>query len=492
LQDTSTIQKLKDNLTYESLWSAITQKSFYQFVKYFWDTIIAEEPVWNWHIEYLCNELQEIGMRVARREPKEYDYYLINVPPGSSKSTIISEMYPIWCWTIDATQRFICGSYASTPAEDIAEKSYNIYKSDKFKRLFPHLVEESSGGKTHFKNGLKGERYTTSTGSAITGIHAHQKIIDDPMSPQIAYSKVERDRANKWVSETLGSRDVSAEMTVTIVVMQRLHQQDTTGYLLAKEKEGLRIKHICIPAEVSNNIKPELLKEKYVDGLFDPKRFSISTLVKKKTELGSYGYAGQMQQRPSPEDGGIWKKHWFQVIRRDRAPDGMVVNFQGDTAYTANSMNDPTGMIPYYVENNQVFITHAISVYKEFPELLEWVPAYTKQKGYDGRSRIWIEPKASGKSIVQMAKRSTNLNILESQPPKEDKVTNAHSVSAIIETGKVILHEGAWNDEFLDQISAFPNGDHDEYIDIIVAIVKRHLMPSGQNNSINAASILRR
>ena len=98
------------------------KRSFYEFVQYFWDTIIAEEPIWNWHIKYLCDELQTIGERVAKRQNKEYDYYIINVPPGSSKSTIISEMYPLWCWTIDPTQRFICGSYASTPAEDISEK----------------------------------------------------------------------------------------------------------------------------------------------------------------------------------------------------------------------------------------------------------------------------------------------------------------------------------------------------------------------------------
>jgi hypothetical protein len=217
----------------------LCRRSFYFFVQYFWDTIIAEPLIDNWHIKYLCEELQSIGTRIKNRQVKEYDYYIINIPPGSSKSTIISEMYPLWCWAIDETQRFICGSYASTPAEDIAEKCYNIFHSEKYRKLFPHLVQNASGGKTHFKNGLKGERYTTSTGSGITGIHAHQKIIDDPMNPQIAASMVERDRANKWISETIGSRNVDANVTVTIVVMQRLHEKDTTGYLLGKE--GLRI-----------------------------------------------------------------------------------------------------------------------------------------------------------------------------------------------------------------------------------------------------------
>ena len=253
------------------------RRSFYEFVKYFWDTIIAEEPVWNWHIEYICDELQKVGERVKARQEKEYDYYIINVPPGSSKSTIVSEMYPLWCWTIDPTQRFICGSYASTVAEDLAEKCFNVYNSDKFRALYPDLVKKQSGGKTHFKNGLRGERFTTSTGSAVTGVHAHQKILDDPMSPAIADSDKERNTANKWVSETLSTRNVSSEITVTIIVMQRLHAHDTTGYILAKPL--LKVKHICLPAELSEDVRPVELKEKYVGGLFDPVRLSRQSLL---------------------------------------------------------------------------------------------------------------------------------------------------------------------------------------------------------------------
>lgn len=493
MQSTSTIQKLKSSLTYESIWRAIVQKSFYEFVKYFWDTIIAEEPVWNWHIKYLCNELQEIGERVflkdrgrkdekgepiLERLPKLFDVFIFNVPPGSSKSTIISEMYPIWCWTQDPTQRFICGSYASTPAEDIAEKCFNIYKSDKFKRLFPELVKEASGGKTHFKNGLKGERYTSSTGSAITGIHAHQKIIDDPMNPQIAASQLERTRANKWASETLGSRDVSADITVTILVMQRLHQMDTTGYYLSKASEGLRIKHICIPAELSDNIRPSDISQYYVDGLFDPVRFPKTVLIKKKTELGSYGYAGQMAQRPSPEEGGIIKKQWLQTIQRPPVKPneiGRIVHFQMDTAYTEKQSNDPTAILAYYLENNFLYVSHVQSVWKEFPDLIKWLPEYVKSQGYDHRSKIYVEPKASGKSVVQQLKKTSGLNIVESVAPKDDKLTRAHLVSPKIEVGRIILHEGPWNDHFINQVISFPNAEHDDEWDCLIEAILREL-----------------
>jgi predicted phage terminase large subunit-like protein len=468
----------------------LCRRSFYFFVQYFWNTIIAEQPVWNWHIKYLCEELETIGRRVAERGAKEYDYYIINIPPGSSKSTIISEMYPLWCWAIDPTQRFICGSYASTPAEDIAEKCFNIYNSEKFALLFPQLVKNSSGGKTHFKNGLKGERYTTSTGSGITGIHAHQKIIDDPMSPAIANSVIERDRANKWVSETIGSRNVDADMTVTIIVMQRLHQMDTTGYLLAKE--GLRIKHICLPAELSDNVKPESLRDYYADGLFDPIRRSKNSLLTAKTELGSYGYAGQMQQRPAPEEGGIIKKAWFGITNKPLPmPVEATINFQLDTAYTKDTNNDPTAVVAYYIRGNNLYIAHASSVWKEFPDLITWLSPHVKELGYRGNSMIYCEPKASGISVVQTIRTSTDLNIVESEAPKDDKLTRLYTVSPKIEAGRVYLHEGPWNEAFISQITSFPNADHDDEVDCLTAIIKRELMGgdfSSDSEELNAVA----
>jgi len=450
----------------------LCKRSFYEFVQYFWDTIIAEQPIWNWHIKYLCDELQQIGTKVANREQKDYDYIIINVPPGSSKSTIISEMYPLWCWTIDQTQRFICGSYASTPAEDISEKCYNIYKSDKFLQLFPELVKKSTGGKTGFTNGLLGERYTTSTGSGITGIHAHQIILDDPMSPAVSASLVERTVANKWVSETISSRKVSNDISVVIIVMQRLHELDTTGYLLSKK--DLKIKHICIPAEVSKDINPPELKSYYIDGLFDPIRRNRESLNTTKTDLGSYGYAGQMMQRPAPLEGGMIKKNWFPIIERAEVPPG-VVNFYLDPAYTAKQTNDPTGAQAYIAANGNLYILFSTSVWKEFPDLCAWLPEWVKQWGYSNQSRIRIEPKASGKSIVQQIKSTTGLNVIEDQAPKDDKVTRVNSASPKMEAGRVFLVRGSWNEAYLNQMASFPNGVHDDEVDCTTAAIENEL-----------------
>lgn len=449
------------------------QGGFYSFVKYFWDTIIAEKPVWNWHIKYLCDELENIGRRVAARLPKEYDYYIINISPGSSKSTIVSEMYPIWCWTIDPSQRFICASSSATIAEDLADRSYRVYQSDKFKDLYPELVEKSSGGKTNFKNGLKGERYTTSSSSVITGVHAHQKLLDDILDSQGANSNVERSKVNKWLKETISSRNVDADITTTVLVMQRLHEDDPTGHLLANK--ALKIKHICIPAELSEDVKPVELKEYYQDGLFDSLRKNKDVLRVMKADLGSYGYAGQMMQRPSPEGGGILKKEWFSIVQKEK-PHRVNINFQIDPAYTSNTDNDPTAIIGYYKYMNEVFITSVISIYKDFPDLLLWLPEYLKENGYDDNSMVYCEPKASGLSIMQQIQRSTNLNMTASEPPREDKLSRVHAISPKIESKRVSLLYGGWNDSFINQCSSFPRAVHDDEVDCLSAIVIRELL----------------
>lgn len=455
----------------------LCRRSFYYFVQYFWDTIIAERPVWNWHLEYICAELQKEGIRVKDRRKKDYDYLIINVPPGSSKSTICSEMYVLWCWTIDASIRFICGSYAATPAEDIAGKCFKIYNSEKYARLFPHLVAKASGGKTHFQNGLLGERYTTSTGSAITGIHAHIRIMDDAMNPTIASSDAERATANKFTTETLSTRSVDEDISITILVMQRLNENDTTGYILNLRQAGVRVKHICLPVEISEKIRPipEDVAVNYVDGLLDPKRKSREVLATKKAELGSYGYSGQMLQSPSPPEGGILKKPWFPIVPRASVPEGLIVHFQLDTAYTEKQQNDPSGITAYCTDGNFAYILWSTSVKKEFPALCEWVKIFVQQHGYSDRSKIYIEPKASGISVVQQLKHTTKLNVIEDESPDKSKLARVNAASPKCEAGRVVFVNGPWNDDTLNQYTHFPNGAHDEEVDNLSAIVAREL-----------------
>ncbi|MBE0666685.1 MAG: hypothetical protein IH593_03335, partial [Bacteroidales bacterium] len=247
------------------------KKRFYYFVLQFWNTIIREDFEDNWHIEALCDELQTLGEFIVKREKKPYDL-LINIPPGTTKSTIATIMWHPWLWANDPTIRVITNSYSNDLSIEHATKSKDVILSEKYLALFPDVkIRRDKSGKQNYENTLTGFRYATSTGSTITGFHGHVIINDDPQNPKQAASEALREQANEHL-KTLSSRKVKKANTPMVTIMQRLDELDVTGTLLAKK--GTTIRHICLPAELSDKVKPESLKSKYVNGLLDPNRLS--------------------------------------------------------------------------------------------------------------------------------------------------------------------------------------------------------------------------
>lgn len=449
-----------------------SKRSFFDFVRLFWDVIIKEKPVYNWHIQYLCDELQKLSPYIISRQAKPYDV-VINIPPGTSKSTICTIMFPVWLWTQDSTIRVITNSYSSDLSTEHAIKSRDIILSDKFKQLFPDVkLRADKSAKQNYENVDGGARYTTSTGGTITGKHAHIIINDDPLNPSQASSEADRKSANEH-TKTLSSRKIDKENTPTITVMQRLHEEDVTGYLLSKKSES--IKHICLPAEDSERVKPIELKQRYIEGLLDPVRMSKSVLNEAKIDLGSYGYANQYGQEESPSDGGLLKVAWFDIIDWQSDFNNIVWNTAVDSAYSEDIKNDESAFLQFGQINNEMIIRHCEGVYKEFPDLVRHTTSYSSLYGYSDKSMIYVEPKASGKSLVQTVKRETTINIKEDTPPHKDKVSRASDVSPICEAKRVKLIRGNWNDAFLDQVRMFPNGKQDGKIDCLSIAINNSL-----------------
>jgi predicted phage terminase large subunit-like protein len=446
---------------------------FFYFVRLFWDVIIAEEAVFNWHIEYLCRELEIIARSIVKRERKPYDL-IINIPPGTTKTTIITIMFPAWIWTLDGTIRIISNSYAEELSLEHATKSRDIITSDKYKRLFPEIeLRRDKSAKSAYENTATGARYTTSTGSKITGRHSHLILSDDPLNPSQAASEAGRKGAIEH-TKTLATRKVNKANTPTVTIMQRLHEEDVTGYLLSKDIK--KIKHICLPAELTDDVKPAELRERYVDGLLDPVRLSREVLDEQKSDLGSIQYSCQYDQNPTAEGGNIIKKDWFRYIHPDdfeRLHRNEPMVFFVDTAFTEKTENDPSGAIAVCKIGNDLYVTDAKKWRLKFPDLIKALPAYVKDKGYSNVSTIRIEPKANGLSVIHQLQRTTGLNVVPIQIPlnengrQQDKIQRANAASPTVECGRIFLVSGAWNEDFVDEICGFPNKAHDEYMDAL-------------------------
>lgn len=452
-------------LSHDKALAEVCKRSFYRFFLEFWETIESEPLVDNWHIEYLCDELQEVAQRVFKRESKEYDL-IVNIPPGTSKSSIGTVMFPVWCWINMPESRTISSSYSASLSISHAVKSRDIILSDKFKRLYPDIqIKKDQSGKSEYKNTLHGERIATSTGGTITGKHGHFIIIDDPLNPKEASSDVELNNANSYIDQTLNSRKVDKKVTVTILIMQRLHENDPTGKILSKDKE---IKHICLPAELSDSVSPSELKDKYVDGLLDPLRMDKAVLKEAKTDLGSYGYSGQMMQTPSPEGGGIWKKWFVPVPDKDFPTTLESYGTDWDLAYTEKETNSASAYIVSGKMGNNIYIDNAGYVFKEFPDLIRFMSELPETH--------YIEGKASGKSAKQTLKNE-GINAVEVDVTGGDKVARARMATPTAESGRVYVRESLldllYNDD-KQGILKFPNASHDDLADALAQAIQRH------------------
>ena len=459
----------------------LCEMSFYEFFKAAWIVVEPAVPLsTNWHHKYICDLLQQECERVIAQKPKDKDV-IINVPFRSTKSLIVTVMFPVWAWIKSPKLRFITSSYSATLSIELATKSRDIIFSDWFKSRWGDVfhIKKDQNLKERYENNFVGMRRATSVGGTVTGQGGDFLIVDDPLSPQMASSATERDNANEWYRTTFYSRLNQPDIGVRIIIMQRVHEDDLTGFLLGRETR-LKYKHICIPAKSGDdNIKPKHLEEFYDKdtGLFWEDRFSQRTLDDYKSALGSYGYAGQLQQTPTPLDSGMIHKDWFKVDRY--RVDDSVVNFVIDPAYTADQKNDPSALLAYTYKDNKWQIVDCVNVYKEFPDLVKFIQQWVAKNGYTNRSRIFVEPKASGKSIVQTLVRETGLNVKEDKPPTKDKVARVSDVSASLESGRVSLLNGDWNDEFLDQLTKFPAAKHDDMVDCLVMAVNKEIWSGG-------------
>jgi hypothetical protein len=222
------------------------------FVKEFWDIIVPNKLIWNWHMGAMCEEIQHSDKRVFNRLPKEKDM-IINIPPGTSKTKIVSIMSTAWEFANMPEIKVFVGSFSDAAVSGIADEIKLLMRSAKYRYFFPGTVIRKDMDSLHnFKTTSNGEFYAFTVGGTITSKHADILKVDDPLNPKMAASAADLAGVNKFFDKTLPTRKVDKEVTPTYLIMQRLAVNDPTGHLL--EKKGKDINHICLPGTLSKNV----------------------------------------------------------------------------------------------------------------------------------------------------------------------------------------------------------------------------------------------
>jgi len=454
------------------------RRSFPYFIRTFWDEVSPDALKWNWHIDVLCEELTGLAERVAKGLPKKHDL-VINVPPGTTKSITCSIMFPVWCWTRWEWMRFITCSYSGALSLEHAEYSRELVRSDTFQKLFPDLsIKYDKDTKSNFRiqrktldeNGqekiiIGGNRYSTSVGGTLTGFHGHVLIVDDPLDPQRAVSDVEVKKANRWIEQTLSTRKVNKAVTPTILIMQRLHQNDPSGHLLAKEKKNLR--HVCLPGEIRHyreEVKPTHLVERYVDDLLDPVRMDWDVLEEMEQDLGQYGYAGQVGQRPTPPGGGMFKVDMFEVVDHILSPPVKTARYW-DKAGTQDDGAFSVGVKMSQLRNGK-FLIHDVKRGQWSSDIRE--QHIRSRAEADGRDvTVWIEqePGSGGKESAESTIKNLAGFVVYADRPTGDKVYRADPYSVQVNSGNVLLLRGDWNRDFIEEHRFFPFSTYKDQVD---------------------------
>lgn len=442
---------------------SIGRESFYHFFREFWNHIVHETLVPNWHIKYLCDELQTVAERVFAGEEKEYDM-VINVPPGSTKSTICSQMFPAWCWTRMPSAKFICASYANAIALKDSIRTRDIVQSELYQRCFPDIqLREDENMKGLFVNTQKGFRYSAGIGGAVTGYHGHFLIVDDPLNPEAAVSEAELAATNRWMQQTLPSRKVDKKVSVTILIQQRLHQADPSGEMIEKAN-GNRLKHICLPAVLTDKVSPPELSEFYQDGLLDPIRLNQTVLRDMEKDLGAYGYASQILQDPVPLGGGMFQVDKFQL--EDERPNQFVKRVRSwDKAGTEDGGAYSVGVEMGVDKDGDFWVLDVVRGQWGSHRREEMIKLTAEVDGEDVDILLEIEGGSGGKESGENTVRNLAGYRVITYHPTGDKEARAYPFSSQVGAGNVHVLKRPWTREFIEEYRFFPNSRFKDQVD---------------------------
>lgn len=420
----------------------------------------------------MSKHFEEIAMFLESVYALKITRGIVNIPPRYGKTELIIKIFISWCIAKNNDSKFIHLSYSDSLALDNSAQTKEYIQSEAYQSLWKMTLKKDAQSKSKWFNEFGGGMYATASGGAITGFGAGGTnenvfggaiLIDDPLKPDDAFSEVKRNAVNNRYNNTIRSRTNNRNVPV-IIVMQRLHEDDLSGYLL-NGGSGEEWTHLNLPALDENN--NPLWEDKHTFEELENIR-----------QADSYTFAGQYMQTPAPDEGGEWKKNWFEIVDKNTIPlHSLRWELIIDGAYTKSTANDPTGYQVGAKYNNDYIILSSVDRYLELPELLKDIPNYINSQPVK-IGMILIEPKASGKSLRQMISSNTGYNVAEIKSPfvGNSKIENVRACSNSIEGGRVKLIKGSWNDAFLKQVGTFPNAKHDEHIDLTCYGIERNLI----------------
>lgn len=473
---------LLDGIDRTMIEAELGRKSLAEFIKMGWRILEPSTPyIHNWHVDAISEHLEAVSSGEIRN-------LIINIPPRMMKSLAVSVFWPVWCWIDNPSTRFLTASFRTSLAQRDAVKSRTLITSEWYQKRWGNSFRLSSDQnvKSRYENDRQGFRLITSVQSSVIGEGGDVRILDDPHDSKKIHSRIVREADLQWIKQSWGSRVNDPETSREVLVMQRLHQEDCTGYYLSLGG----YEHLVLPMEYEPNRRcftsigfedPRM----YDGELLFSQRFSQETINKEKLRLGGYGTAGQLQQRPSPEEGGIIKSQWFKFWKTSDV-DGVVKIYDGrnvierkamelphdfdniiqswDMSFKGNENSDYVVCQVWAAKDANKFLLYQLRKKLNMPETIEAVKMVSQR--FPSAYVKLIEDKANGPAVIDML--SSAIEGMIPITPKDSKVSRLNGVSPMFEAGNVYIpHTGIadWVEEYMQNFKDFPNAMYDDEVD---------------------------
>jgi predicted phage terminase large subunit-like protein len=458
----------------KAYWAAVRSDSK-TFLRQAFETIYpGKEFMDNWHIDAILHALvQGFEGKLPR--------LIVNLPPRHLKSFIISVAWPAFILGQDPSAKIICVSYSDELVKVLARDFRRLMESEWYRKVFANVVlKKLTEGEAVTDQG--GGRYAISVGGSLTGRGGDFIIIDDPLKPEDALSDKARQTNNEWFKSTLLSRLDDKERSVLILVMQRLHVNDLTGYIEASGFKKLSFPAIALGDE-RIAVGDGLYHERAAGEPLQANRENLPVLEKIRAEMGAQYFSAQYQQRPDAPEGALFKRKYLGLVECLPHPDPYGRWWVSiDSAASTSETADYSAITLGYSDPSGHYIVRCDRGRWDFEELLAKAKAYVKKFP---EIAFIVEAASTGTSLI-LALRKLRLRVYHHNP-SQDKMARAARVLPIFAEDRVFIlnlpPQNAWVAPLINELLSFPFGRFDDQVDSVVQAVywaERHVNGGGR------------
>lgn len=449
------------------------KRSLAAFIRRAWAVLEPGQPyVHGWHIDAMAEHLEAVTAGQITR-------LLINVPPGTMKSLMTGVLWPAWEWGPlgISHMRFIGASHEATLATRDNLRMRRLVTSEWFQGLWPLALTGDQNEKTYFENEATGWRQSCAVKS-MTGRRGDRVNWDDPHSVEDSHSKAALSEAERVFSETLPTRLNNPDRSAIVICMQRLHESDISGLILARD---LGYEHLCLPMEWEAPRKATSIgftdPRSEVGELLFPQRFPRDVVERDKKVMGAYAVAGQLQQRPAPAAGEEFMPDMIGTI--DAIPAGATQWARGwDLAATEGAGDFTAGVRMGRLPDGRIVVADVRRKQLGTHRRDEMLKATAQADGQTTQQSLPQDPGAAGKVQVSAFAALLAGHNLHFSPETGDKVTRARPFASQVNAGNVVMLRAAWNRDFIEELRLFPAGLHDDQVDAASRAFSRLLQPA--------------